>query len=198
MYCGTQQHIASYAEREAAIADRTQYLRSVIEALSQDGSAPALVTGCGTGTHYIDASLGVFNEWQVGSYIFMDRQYAECDLANQPAAPYEYSLFVEATVVSANTPGMATIDAGIKALSTDGGLPVIVSGAPPGATYRFMGDEHGAIVDPSGRHAWSIRDRVRLAVPHCDPTVNLYDAYHVVSGETLIDLWQVSARGRSR
>jgi D-serine deaminase-like pyridoxal phosphate-dependent protein len=198
MYCGTQQHIASYAEREAAIADRTQYLRSVIEALSQDGSAPALVTGCGTGTHYIDASLGVFNEWQVGSYIFMDRQYAECDLANRPAVPYEYSLFVEATVVSANTPGMATIDSGIKALSTDGGLPVIVSGAPPGATYRFMGDEHGAIVDPSGRHAWSIGDRVRLAVPHCDPTVNLYDAYHVVSGETLIDLWQVSARGRSR
>lgn len=198
MYCGTQQHIASYAERADAIADRTRYLRSVIEALSKKGAAPAIVTGCGTGTHYIDASLRVFNEWQVGSYIFMDRQYAECDLANQATVPYEYSLFVEATVVSANTPGMATIDAGIKALSTDGGLPVIVSGAPAGATYRFMGDEHGAIIDPARRYTWSIGDRVRLAVPHCDPTVNLYDAYHVTTGETLVDIWPVSARGRSR
>ncbi|MBB6093711.1 D-serine deaminase-like pyridoxal phosphate-dependent protein [Povalibacter uvarum] len=198
MYCGTQQHIASYAERADAIADRTQYLRTVIGALSERGAAPTIVTGCGTGTHYIDASLRVFNEWQVGSYIFMDRQYAECDLANQPTVPYEYSLFVEATVVSANTRGMATIDSGIKALSTDGGLPVIVSGAPAGATYRFMGDEHGAIVDPAGRHTWSIGDRVRLAVPHCDPTVNLYDAYHVTTGETLVDIWPVSARGRSR
>jgi 3-hydroxy-D-aspartate aldolase len=28
--------------------------------------------------------------------------------------------------------------------------------------------------------------------------VNLYDAYHVVSGEALQDVWPVSARGRSR
>jgi D-serine deaminase-like pyridoxal phosphate-dependent protein len=39
---------------------------------------------------------------------------------------------------------------------------------------------------------------VRLAVPHCDPTVNLYDAFHVVSGDTLQEIWPVSARGRSR
>jgi D-serine deaminase-like pyridoxal phosphate-dependent protein len=197
-YCGTQQHIATYAERAAAIAERTQYLRAVIAGLTRCGGAPQVVTGCGTGTHHIDAALGVFNEWQVGSYVFMDWQYAQCDLANRPALPYEYSLFVDASIVSANTAGMATIDAGYKALSTDGGTPLILSGAPPGTTYRFMGDEHGGITDPTGSHVWSIGDRVRLAVPHCDPTVNLYDTYHVVCGDTLIDLWPVSARGRSR
>jgi D-serine deaminase-like pyridoxal phosphate-dependent protein len=93
---------------------------------------------------------------------------------------------------------MATIDAGFKALATDGGPPAIASGAPPGASYRFLGDEHGAIVDPAGEHVWQLGDRVRLAVPHCDPTVNLYDSYHVVSGDTLEAIWPVSARGRSR
>ena len=39
---------------------------------------------------------------------------------------------------------------------------------------------------------------VTLRAPHCDPTVNLYDTYHVVSGNTLVDLWPVTARGRSR
>ena len=33
-------------------------------------------------------------------------------------------------------------------------------------------------------------------VPHCDPTVNLYDHYHCVRGETLVDIWPIEARGR--
>ena len=28
-----------------------------------------------------------------------------------------------------------------------------------------------------------------LAAPHCDPTVNLYDTYHVARGDTLTALW---------
>ena len=198
MYCGVQQHIKDYQERYAAIEERTQYLRSIIAALAENGGAAAIVTGSGTGTHHIDARLGVLTEWQVGSYVFMDRQYAECDLADDKVQAFEYSLFVDARVVSANTTGIATIDAGYKAMATDGGPPVVLSGAPQGSNYIFMGDEHGLIIDPAQKHAWSIGDIVRLAVPHCDPTVNLYDAYHVVSGETLHEIWPVSARGRSR
>jgi 3-hydroxy-D-aspartate aldolase len=198
MYCGVQQHIKDYKERYAAIEERTTYLRSVVAALEQNGGASAIITGSGTGTHHIDAQLGFLTEWQVGSYVFMDRQYAECDLAGDKEQAFEYSLFVDARVVSANTRGIATIDAGYKAMATDGGPPVVLSGAPQGSNYIFMGDEHGLIIDPTQKQLWSIGDIVRLAVPHCDPTVNLYDAYHVVSGETLQDVWPVSARGRSR
>jgi 3-hydroxy-D-aspartate aldolase len=80
MYCGVQQHIAAFAERSEQMRERTAYLRSVIELLTEHGHAPAIVTGSGTGTHRIDGALGVFTEWQVGSYLFMDRQYAECEL----------------------------------------------------------------------------------------------------------------------
>jgi D-serine deaminase-like pyridoxal phosphate-dependent protein len=198
MYCGVQQHIAGFREREAAIRERMAYLESVLAVLAANAAAPAIVTGAGTGTHRIDAALGLLTEWQVGSYIFMDRQYAECDLTGDGAAPFEYALFVDTRVVSCNTPGMATIDAGFKALATDGGPPAIVAGAPAGTVYRFMGDEHGAIIDPAARHRWRLGDRVRLAVPHCDPTVNLYDSYHVLAGDTLEAIWPVSARGRSR
>jgi D-serine deaminase-like pyridoxal phosphate-dependent protein len=105
-------------------------------------------------------------------------------------------LFVDAHVISANSASMATIDAGFKALSTDGGLPVVMDGAPEGAMFVFMGDEHGALIAPG--HDFRIGDHVSLAVPHCDPTVNLYDAYHVVRDGGLIGIWPVSARGRSR
>ncbi|MCX7356590.1 MAG: DSD1 family PLP-dependent enzyme [Alphaproteobacteria bacterium] len=195
-YCGAQQHIESYADRRAAIADRTEYLRGVIEALSRAGYAPEVVTGGGTGTHRIDAELGVLTELQAGSYVFMDKQYNDCDIDGEGRAVFETSLFVDAHVISANSASMATIDAGFKALSTDGGLPVVMDGAPAGAMFVFMGDEHGALIAPD--HAFRIGDHVSLAVPHCDPTVNLYEAYHVVRDGALIDIWPVSARGRSR
>ena len=196
-YCGSQQHIADFEGRRAAITDRTDYLRSVIEALTAAGLAPPLVTGGGTGSHVIDAELGVLSELQVGSYVFMDREYGDCDLDGTGTPPFEVALIVEASVVSANRPGMATIDAGLKAFAVDAGPPVLLSGASEGSRYRFMGDEHGAVIAAQGEAAPALRGRVTLSTPHCDPTVNLYDAYHVVRGDTLVDIWSVTARGRS-
>ncbi len=195
-YCGAQQHIEAYAERRAAIEERTAYLRGIVEALRDADMAPELVTGGGTGTHFIDADLGVLNELQVGSYVFMDRQYNDCDLRGESAAPFETSLQIDARVVSANSPSMATLDSGFKSMSTDGGSPSILSGAPPTAMFVFMGDEHAALIAPD--HPFKIGDLVTLAAPHCDPTVNMYDYYHVVRDGTLVAIWPVSARGRSR
>jgi len=195
-YCGAQQHIEKYEDRLAAIKERTEYLKSVIAALEAADLKPGVVTGGGTGTHHIDASLGVLTELQTGSYVFMDKQYVDCDLTGAGASPFENALFIDTHVISANAPGMGTLDAGFKALSTDGGNPQIVTGAPADAAFFFMGDEHSALIAMG--HQFRVGDAVTLTAPHCDPTVNLYDAYHIVRGGDLIDIWPVSARGRSR
>ena len=197
-YCGSQQHIKSYAERRAAIVERTAYLQGVIAALTEAGFAPGIVTGSGTGTHRIDLELGVFTELQAGSYVFMDKQYLDCDIADGGEPPFEVALVVDARVVSANHSGLVTIDAGYKSLSTDGGIAVVRRGAPETAFFAFMGDEHAALVAPEIGTQLHPGDPVSLTVPHCDPTVNLYDHYHVVTGDTLVDIWPVSARGRAR
>jgi 3-hydroxy-D-aspartate aldolase len=192
-YCGSQQHIPALADRRAAIADRTDYLKTVIAALTDAGLTPTVVTGGGTGTHRIDVALGVLTELQVGSYIFMDREYRDCDLGTSFAT----ALVVDTRVISANTAGMATLDAGLKAFATEAGAPVILAGAPQGSTYKFMGDEQGAALVPDGTTAPVLGTRITAITPHCDPTVNLYDAYHVVRGDTLVAIWPVTARGRS-
>lgn len=197
-YCGSQQHIESFAERRAVIEERTAYLQSVIAALTEAGHKPEIVTGSGTGTHRIDLDLGVFTELQAGSYVFMDKQYGDCDLTGDGSIPFETSLGVDTRVVSANHSGLVTIDAGIKSLSTDGGVAVVRRGAPEAAFFAFMGDEHAALIAPGIGNALAPGDPVTLTVPHCDPTVNLYDHYHVVEGETLVAIWPVSARGRAR
>ncbi len=198
-YCGSQQHIENYAERRAAIVERTAYLRQIIAALTAAGFAPEIVTGSGTGTHRIDLEIGVFTEYQTGSYVFMDKQYGDCDLTGDDGEPpFEVALAVDARVVSANHGGLVTIDAGYKSLSTDGGVAVVQRGAPETAFFAFMGDEHAALIAPGIGTQLAPGDPVSLTVPHCDPTVNLYDNYHVVAGDTLIDIWPVSARGRAR
>lgn len=195
-YCGVQQHIAGFAERRMAVEERTSYLRGVIEALKHAGLPANIISGGGTGTHRIDAALGVFTELQVGSYVFMDRQYADCELTEEGDTPFESALFIDARVISANTPGMATLDSGFKSMSTDGGRPTIVAGAPADAAFHFMGDEHAALI--AADHPFHVGDLVTMTPPHCDPTVNLYDFYHVVRAGALIDIWPVTARGRSR
>lgn len=190
-YCGSHQHIQSLAERRGAIVERTAYLRTVLDALREAGFEIPIVTGGGTGTFAIDASLGVFTELQAGSYIFLDREYLDCELAGPR---FEPALFVDATVVSANTPGMVTIDAGLKAFATDAGVPVVRGGAPLASRYAFTGDEHGALL---GDGLPELGARVTLMPPHCDPTVNLYDRYQVLDGDTVVTTWPVTARGRS-
>ena len=197
-YCGMQQHVEDYAARHAAIVERTAYLQSVIDALVAAGFAPEIVTGSGTGTHHIDLELGLFTELQAGSYVFMDKQYLDCDLTGDGGVPFDPSLAVDARVVSANHDALVTIDAGFKSLSTDGGAAQVRSGAAPETMFIFMGDEHAALVAPDIGRTLRPGDPVSLTVPHCDPTVNLYDHYHVVRDGTLVEIWPVSARGRAR
>jgi D-serine deaminase-like pyridoxal phosphate-dependent protein len=197
-YCGRHQHIEDFVERKASIEERTAYLKGIVAKLEAAGLKPGIVTGSGTGTHFIDAKLGVFTELQVGSYVFMDHQYNICDLRGESRPTFEQALQIDARVVSSNTPGMVTVDAGLKAMATESGPPQILKGAVEGSTTRFMGDEHLAVIAPEGKEPPKHGEQVILVPPHCDPTVNLYDAYHIVKGDTLVEIWPVSARGRSR
>ena len=194
-YGGHLQHVPDFSVRTAAAGEASRRLRDVVEGLDAAGLAPAIVTGAGTGTYEIDTKLGLYTELQAGSYIFMDVEYADEALWPDGGRPFESALFVQTTVVSANHPGQATTDAGLKAFATDGPLPLIARGAPDGAAYSFTGDEFGCVALPPGGEL-ALGSVVECMAPHCDPTVNLHDYYHCVRGDTLVDIWRIDARGK--
>ncbi|MEE8172613.1 MAG: DSD1 family PLP-dependent enzyme [Alphaproteobacteria bacterium] len=195
-YAGHIMHIEDYQERrETNIAD-TKPLNDTCAALAEKNLTPAIVTGAGTGTYDIDATLGVMSEMQVGSYVVMDVEYRDVHCQGGEGWLFEPALFVRATVVSANHDGHATIDAGLKCFATDGPLPDFASGAPIGSSYGYFGDEHGRIAFAQANQRLALGDAVECIVPHCDPTINLHDVYHCVRGDTLVDIWPVDARGR--
>jgi 3-hydroxy-D-aspartate aldolase len=194
-YAGHVQHMESSGERREKSLAALDELAKFRDTLASRGLAPKILSGGGTGTFDIDPDAHVLNELQVGSYIFMDKQYN--DVWTGTAPPFETSLFVQTTVISAHRDGLATTDAGLKAFATDAGSPAIARGAPENANYFFYGDEQGGIIYPPGGRQLRPKDVVSCVVPHCDPTVNLYDCYHAVRGETLEFIWPIEARGRS-
>lgn len=194
-YAGQLQHIAEFEERRKKSLEALADLGATRDAIIASGIPCPIVSGGGTGTFNIDGEARVFTELQAGSYIFMDKQYGEVRIANAAPLPFESALFVQTTVISANMPGLATTDAGFKAFATDAGAPALHSGAPEGASYFFFGDEQGGIM--LGSYRLEPGSAVTCTAPHCDPTVNLYDAYHVVDAERLVDIWPIEARGRS-
>jgi D-serine deaminase-like pyridoxal phosphate-dependent protein len=198
-YAGHLQHLGDYESRRAMSLAALDEVRGTLEALAEARLPAPIVTGSGTGTFAIDVEAGVFTELQCGSYLFMDVEYdavGQKDGGGQLFAP---ALFVEATVISANAPAFVTIDSGLKAFATEGPKPKVVAGAPDGASFFFMGDEHGAVAAAADDPARPpLGNRVVLQAPHCDPTVNLYDRYHVVRGDTLVAIWPIEARGRSQ
>jgi 3-hydroxy-D-aspartate aldolase len=194
-YYGHLQHVPAYANRKAKAAEQWARLGPFVAALRADGLPPGIVTGGGTGTHQLDLEDGPFTEIQPGSYLFMDKQYGAIELAPGGRSPFEVALTVAARVVSVNQPGLAVIDAGFKAMATDAG-PALLQGGPGAAvSYQFMGDEHGGLRYGEGASRPGVNELVRLVAPHCDPTVNLHDHFHVMQGDRLVEIWPIDARG---
>ena len=194
-YYGHLQHIKDYVERTVAVAAENMRLGETIDALRAAGFAVPLVTGGGTGSYDMDYRHGLFNELQAGSYIFTDVQYNAVALREDEARPFAPSLFVQASVVNDVHDSHAIIDAGLKSFATDGPEPEFAVRTPLGASYKFFGDEHGAVVYGEANERLEVGAQLACLVPHCDPTVNLYDTYHCVRGDTLVDIWPIEARG---
>ena len=192
-YQGAAQHARTPLERKAAIAKAVQYVRETMDALQAHGLKPDIITGAGTGTYLLEAASGVYNEIQPGSYIFMDADYnRNLGEDGKPVNSFEQSLFVWATVMSHASAERAVVDAGLKALSVDSGMPLVAD--LPGVEFLKASDEHGVLKLPHGAHV-KIGDKIRLIPGHCDPTVNLYDWIVGVRGGKVECVWPVAARG---
>ena len=193
-YGGHLQHIAGREHRREATIASTTRLGAVIEALESAGVAVAIRSGGGTGTMGLDVEIGLLNELQPGSYVFMDREYRDA-LGEDPEGRFAQSLTLLTSVISVNHEDYVTVDAGLKSMATDAGLPTVL-GHEPTATYQFFGDEQGMVTYPG--HSLRRGERLELVPPHCDPTVDRYDVVWLVHDDVVVDVIDVTARGRSQ
>lgn len=196
-YQGRAQHIRVASEREGAARAAASAAGRTRDLLARHGIACEQITGGGTGTWAQDAASGVYTELQAGSYIFMDADYR----ANRTADGGEYgefrqSLFIYTQVMSAPGRHYVVLDAGLKAVAVDEGMPVV--DGLPGIPYVRPSDEHGMLDVRANAGALRLGEKLRLIPGHCDPTVNLHDWLVAVRGDRVEAVWPVVARGVGR
>lgn len=194
-YVGKHQAIADYDRRRTASHAYLAPLVRLVKRLAAEGLKPRIVSGGGTGTHDIDPELGVLTEIQTGTYVFMDVHSENVVMRRDEPHPFQTSLYVRTTVISAAQPGFVITDAGAKELDGFHGVlaPEVYDGAPPGARYTIVGDDMGRIdLAQPGDHL-AVGDVVNVLPPHCYQTLVLHPAYHCVRGDDLVDIWPIDA-----
>ena len=190
-YAGHVSHMESEADRLRYTRENGEKVRALLAMLTDAGLPAKTVSGGSTGTAAIKAMEGLYTELQAGSYLFMDATYRNLGL------PFGNALTVLSTIVSAK-PDLIVADAGVKSCGVDQGMP-----APVGLTAeKIVASEehfqlHGAVLHHPDRML-AVGDRLRLIPGHCCSTVNLYNRIYAVDGETVVDRWEITARGGCR
>ncbi len=194
-YAGNLQHITKHGERREKTLTAMQLAAEQFRAFHENRLPCHILTGSGTGTYEDDVEIAEVTEVQPGSYTVMDMEY------NNIEAEYHYlnALTLLTTVISTNHASHVTVDAGTKALYLDQHTnPKITSHPNLNYTWGGFGDEHGKITTEKNGSLPSVKTVLELIVPHCDPTINLYDQFYITEDDQVVDTWPIDMRGKSQ
>jgi D-serine deaminase-like pyridoxal phosphate-dependent protein len=175
------------ALRAQFVHEAAVILRAERRRLERAGFPVLVVSGGGTGTFDLATDAGALTEIQAGSYVLMDSTYDAMGL------PFEIALYCCATVVS-RAGDRAVMDAGLKAMSTDSGLPRAVH---PEIKTVGLADEHMRVTSLTAALP-DVGERLLFVPSHIDPTVNLHDRIFAWGEADGISTWDIDGRRRQR
>lgn len=168
------------------------WLRQTRDLLASHDIDCEIISSGGTPDMWRKPDATVITEYRPGTYIYFDR----FQVSKGAASIDDCALTVVSTVISQPTQDRVVLDAGSKSLSSDTlGLPDYGELLEqPGAYVTSLSEEHGIV---KGNVAGlKVGDRVRIVPDHVCVVSNLFDEVHLISGEDVIDVLPVAARGK--
>jgi D-serine deaminase-like pyridoxal phosphate-dependent protein len=196
-YDGGAAHTVGFEARKARTEGSMARAVETRKAFERAGLACPLLSCGSTGTYNIDSEIEGVTELQPGSFLFMDTDYNRIGGADGAVyRDFKNALTVVTTVVSRRA-DTAIVDGGYKAFSTDRAFTPVLKGRDD-VPYAWAGDEHGRIDLTKAPLDVKVGDRLEFVIPHCDPSVNLYDRIHCLRGERVEAIWPIAARGMSQ
>ncbi len=153
------------------------------EAVERGGIPVEIVSCGGTGDYSIAGKFAGVTEIQAGSFLLMDTWYA-------PYAPdFAVALSILATAISVTPGERIVLDAGVKAISGERGLPFVKGHG--GLRVKALHAEHALIdiEDPSVNI--QVGDKVELAAHYHDGTVNLHRQMYGVRNGLVCEVLEI-------
>ncbi len=165
-YEGHLQPLPPGPDKHHAVTQAMQSLLCTKQLIEAEGIPVEIVSCGGTGDYAISASYPGVTENQAGSYLLMDSWYA-------PFAPdFRQSLSVLATVISKTAGERIVVDAGVKAISGERGLPAVKGIA--GLRLKALHAEHAPIEIVESGVTVGVGDKIEISVHYHDGTIQLH------------------------
>ncbi len=197
-YDGIATHVVGFKARKEFNSKNLEPVVETYDKLKASGLNLEIFSGGSTGTYDMMQDIPGFTDVQVGSYVFMDRQYIEIggEKNEKVFDDFAPSLTVLATIINMNHPGRIITDSGAKAFTLNQ-PPAIVIGEPD-FIYNAGSDEYGTITFDKANKSYKIGDKLEMIVPHCDPIVNEYDFIYGIRKDKVESILPVLARGKGQ
>ena len=191
-YEGHLVFVPSLQERTDRCCEAISLLLEIRDLIERAGLPVSVVSGGGTGTYAITGDLGGITEVQAGSYLFMDTRYRGIE----GLEGFGFALTLMSTVISRPSERRAIVDAGMKAITHEFGLPMVKD--RPGAKLVALAEEHGIIQFEDPDHKLKVGDKIELIPSHGCTTINLHDFYYATRNSVLEAIWPITGRGAFR
>ena len=180
-------------EREVSTRESMQHLIETKHFLEKHGIEVSIMSGGGTGTFDITGSIPEMTEVQAGSYVFMDSTYRNVEGVGEK---FNCALSVLATVVSRPEQNRIIVDAGLKVLTKEFGIPQPIG--IQGLEMTGLSEEHGKMQATDTNIPLIPGEKLEILPTHCCTTVNLHDKYYGLRNDIVESVWEITARGRAQ
>lgn len=184
---------ATEAERETLSKRANKLLADTAGYVKEAGLPVEIVSGAGTFTYRFALEIEGITEIQAGTYLLMDTAFQEHGVRE-----FECALTVLTTVISRpgypDAGGLVVIDAGRKSVSPALGLPEVKS--PGKMKLLSLSDEHGRVIAEPGAETIRVGDKIELWVRDANGTINQFDRFYAMRGETVEAIWEIPLGGR--
>lgn len=182
-YEGHLQPLPPGPEKERVVKEALATLVSGKELIERDGIPVEIVSCGGTGDCVIVSDFTGVTEAQPGSYLLMDSWYA-------PYAPdFSAALTVLATVISRTGNDRLVVDAGVKAISGERGLPSVAGF--DGLKLKALHAEHAPIEILDEKLAPNVGEKVQIRVQYHDGTVHLHRQMYGIRDGRVEQIFQI-------
>jgi D-serine deaminase-like pyridoxal phosphate-dependent protein len=188
-YEGPFMSIPDWEERKKAAIKRLKPLVETSELLRSSGIDFEIVSAGATGTYNITGAYPGITEVEAGSYVFMDTTYRKLK-----GLDFGLALSLLTTVISRPTKDRVVVDAGMKAITREFGMPE-VKGIRD-LELQKLSEEHGTLKSTASEQRPKIGDKIELYPSHCCTTVNLHDIAYGVRKGRVESTWRIEGRGR--
>jgi D-serine deaminase-like pyridoxal phosphate-dependent protein len=154
-------------EKERIVSQALKQLTDT-KAILERERIPVEITSCGgTSDFSIAAKCAGITEIQAGSYLLMDKTYV-------PFAPeFEPALSILATVISKTPSERIVVDAGMRAMSGENGIPSVKGIS--GLRTKALHIEHSVIEITDPAVCVEVGDKIEIWVHFLDQTLGLHD-----------------------